>query len=125
MKLLRRLALLLCLLVSANVSLPICKMAGANEATLPLPVLGLSITPEGDAYRVVGLKGEQLAEGDLAHCERARLAALRERHGPGRFNIPFPTLGGKAVWADEVVLSGWRIQRTRVLQRDQGVGTPQ
>ena len=30
---------------------------------------------------------------------------------PGPINLPFPTLGGKQVWADLFIRGGWRIQR--------------
>jgi len=33
---------------------------------------------------------------------------------PGRFNVTWPTAGGLQYWGDELVCSGWRIQRNAV-----------
>ncbi len=105
--------LLLLLVVSCLCLGPVCRRAraGGDEPVVPRPLFGLSIEPgPGGGYQL--REGAAvLAEGELAACERARLERLEARHGAGNVNLQAPTLGGKQLWADVLVLAGWRIQR--------------
>ena len=42
---------------------------------------------------------------------RDRLAPLPAEPAVPTINLPFPTFGGKQIWADQFVCAGWRIQR--------------
>lgn len=83
------------------------------------PLFGVSIerSQDGAAHRVV-CEGEGetkvVFEGTIEACEEAFLRELESRHGAGRWNFPFRTLGGKQFWADELVYCGWRIQENIV-----------
>lgn len=81
-------------------------------------LLGLRIQPSDDPYappgtfRLLDPTREEplLARGTRPWCEKRRLEVLRQRHGTGNPNLTMPTLGGKQVWGDVMVLCGWRIQ---------------
>ena len=78
----------------------------------PRPLLGLAIEPAAATGRWRLVEGPRvLAEGSRAECRARRLELAEARAGSGRPNLPFPTLGGKQVWADLVIASGWRVQR--------------
>ncbi|MBN1441630.1 MAG: alpha/beta fold hydrolase [Planctomycetes bacterium] len=99
----------------AEVSGPQRRPAGEYRA-LRAPIFGLSI----ELNRAVGVhrlvsqdeRGarEVLREGTLAECETRLIETLEKRHGRGLPNVPFPTMGGKQFWADELLYCGWRIQ---------------
>ncbi len=42
---------------------------------------------------------------------RDRVAAFPADTAEAPINVPFPTFGGKQIWADQFVCAGWRIQR--------------
>lgn len=42
------------------------------------------------------------------------ISHAQERPWPGRFNVTWPTAGGLQYWGDEMVCSGWRVQRNAV-----------
>lgn len=44
----------------------------------------------------------------------AGVSHAQEKTWPGRFNVTWPTAGGLQYWGDELVCSGWRIQRNAV-----------
>ncbi|MEM7235241.1 MAG: hypothetical protein AAF517_23885 [Planctomycetota bacterium] len=77
--------------------------------------LGIDWQPKEDVYRLSELREtsqlKELRRGTLADCEKALLKTLEARHGTGRMNLPFATLGGKQFWADEFIHLGWRVQR--------------
>jgi pimeloyl-ACP methyl ester carboxylesterase len=78
------------------------------------PVLGFVV--EGDKesgrFRLVAVErdGAVLVEGPLEDCEQRLVEELRSRHGSGKLNLPFATLGGKQFWGDLFIQRGWRIQ---------------
>ncbi|MGQ9590283.1 MAG: esterase/lipase family protein [Planctomycetota bacterium] len=102
--------------------------AGSGSDPVRGPLFGVAVErSEGGPHRVVSeaeggkgvLSGDRLErmvlfEGTLEACERAYLEELENRHGTGRWNFPFRTLGGKQLWADELVYCGWRIQENVV-----------
>lgn len=102
--------------------------AGRGSDPVRGPLFGVAIERgEGGAHRVVSegeggkgvlsegrLERRVLFEGTLEACERAYLEELERRSGTGRWNVPFRTLGGKQLWADELVYAGWRIQENVV-----------
>lgn len=77
-------------------------------------VLNVAVVPHDDVFVVVE-QGEILAEGTLPYCQRVRAELLMARHGEGNPNLTFSTLGGKQLWADVFVHTGWRIQENVVL----------
>lgn len=73
-------------------------------------VLGLRLVTASDGVRVCAGATELSWHPDRMAARRWRAERLAERH-PGACNIPFPTLGGRQVWADRVLAQdGWRIQ---------------
>ena len=44
-----------------------------------------------------------LMTGTIDACQEKRLEILTKRYGSSRLNLPFSTLGGKQVWADEFI----------------------
>ncbi len=102
-------------MLTANVCLSVAKNGPGLPSVAPRPIAGVSIERAQGAeggYRVISTDAPQtpLAEGDLAACELRRLEVLQERVGEGNFNVEFPTLGGKQLWADVFVHCGWHIQ---------------
>ena len=65
-----------------------------------------------------------LMTGTIDACQEKRLEILTKRYGSSRLNLPFSTLGGKQVWADEFISCGWRVQtnvirgHSRLLDRE-------
>lgn len=73
-------------------------------------VLGLRLESTTDGVRVCAGAAVLSRHPDRMEARRWRAERLAERH-PGALNIPFPTLGGRQVWADRLLAQdGWRIQ---------------
>ena len=116
------------LLAAALFSAPgLAQVAGAPAAAqstwkaVRAPIFGLGVETDGfGKYRLVETAAKAAAKaaakprvfvrGRKDDCAKELFARLEKKYGRGRPNVSLPTLGGKQIWADEIVLDGWRIQ---------------
>ncbi len=71
-------------------------------------------SPRGEWCSVRSDHGDTVSiiyEGDRQSSEAFLVKRLKEEHGHGNPNVPFPTLGGKQFWGDVFFHAGWRIQK--------------
>lgn len=90
--------------------LPAVLCCAALSSAADDEVLGLRLETASDGVRVCAGATVLSRHADEASARRWRAERLCDQH-PGAINLPFPTLGGRQVWADcAVAADGWRIQ---------------
>jgi pimeloyl-ACP methyl ester carboxylesterase len=77
-------------------------------------VLGIEVASDGETFATTE-GGRVYGRGTRPFCERRRLELLLARHGEGKPNLTFPTMGGTQLWADVFVHAGWRVQENALL----------
>jgi hypothetical protein len=103
--------LLLASLLAASVE---AQAGGFQPVRAPLFGLTLEHDAKPNLWRLVRERAgerEVLLTGVQDACETYMIKLLEREHGDGNFNLVLPTLGGRQLWGDEMLLAGWRIQR--------------